>query len=52
VSLRMQLRTYIRAGATDLPPSITETDLQAAPNNTPNAAPGAAPGSAPNEEPQ
>lgn len=52
VSLRMQLRTYIRAGATDLPPSITETDLQAVPNNTPNAAPGAAPGSTPNAGPQ
>ena len=44
VNLRMQLRTYIHGGATDLPPAITETDLQAVPN--------AEPGSAPNGGPQ
>jgi hypothetical protein len=44
VNLRMQLRTYIQGGATDLPPAITETDLQAVPN--------AEPGSAPNGGPQ
>ena len=48
VNLRMQLRTYIRGGATDLPPAITETDLQAAPN----AGPGGAAGTTPKEGPQ
>ncbi|MGB9029471.1 MAG: hypothetical protein WCC27_05045 [Acidobacteriaceae bacterium] len=48
VNLRMQLRTYIRGGATDLPPAITETVLQAAPN----AGPGGAAGTTPKEGPQ
>jgi len=40
VNLRMQLRTYIRGGATDLPPAITETDLQSVPNAGPGTTPG------------
>jgi hypothetical protein len=31
VNLRLRMTTYIHAGATDLPPTITDTDLQAAP---------------------
>jgi type IV pilus assembly protein PilO len=51
VNLRMQVRTYIREGATDLPPAITETDLQAVPNAGPGTTPNAEPAS-PNGGPQ
>ena len=31
VNLRLRMRTYIRAGATDLPQTITDTNLEAVP---------------------
>jgi hypothetical protein len=35
VNLRLRMTTYIRAGATDLPPAITETDLRPVTNEEP-----------------
>ena len=52
VNLRMQLRTYIRGGATDLPPAITETDLQSVPNAGPGTTPNSEPATVPNGRPQ
>jgi outer membrane murein-binding lipoprotein Lpp len=51
VNLRMQVRTYIRGGAADLPPAITETDLQSVPIAGPGTTPNAEPAS-PNGGPQ
>jgi hypothetical protein len=42
VNLRLRMTTYIHGGATDLPPVITDTDLQAAPEQP----------AAPRQEPQ
>jgi type IV pilus assembly protein PilO len=43
VNLRLRMTTYLRAGATDLPATITDTNLEAAPNEEPQPAGSEAP---------